>query len=60
MGKDKEIKVFPDPDKMTNEHGLLDSSLKINPERSREMKGKYRSKALIFKKCNHLGETRGS
>lgn len=59
MGKDKEIKVFPDPDKMTNGHGLLDSSLKINSERTREMKGKHRSKTLIFKKHNHLGKTKG-
>lgn len=59
MGKNKEIKVFPDPDKMTNERGLLDSSLRINLGRTRVIKGKQRSKAPIFKKCNHLGETRG-
>ena len=59
MGKDKEIKVFTDPDNMTNGHGLLDSSPKINPERIREMKGKHRSKALVFKRCNHLGKTKG-
>lgn len=32
--KDTAIKVFPDPDKMTNGHGFLDTSLKINSERT--------------------------
>ena len=36
MEKDTAIKVFPDPDKMTNGHGFLDTSLKINSERTRD------------------------
>lgn len=49
--------MFPDPDRITNGHGLLDTSLKFNSERAREMKGKHRSKTLIFKQCDHLEKT---
>lgn len=59
VGKDKEIKVLPDPDKMTNGHWLLDSSFKINSERTKEMKGRHRSKTLTFKEYGHLRKTNG-
>lgn len=39
--KDTTIKVFPDPDKMTNGHGLLDTSLKISSVRTRDERKAY-------------------